>query len=370
MKSLRIPYLILAAAAVLLAAASCKKERSTDYDIVALDFTGVYNGAIGNNGECNYYICLSDQGFSTSGEPVPGASYYYFDIFSSAPTELSQITVPTGLYTLGARGATAVGTFTPDYSRFYQSGRYDVPTELVFSDGYLEVNRDDSGRYTFEAELTDVAGMTHHLFYSGPATLTDNSPVEFKDLNTDLNIPAVNAIASKTDMPGLDQDISNVIISLTDMSSNQQGYVIPPGSIINMDCYMTLTQDGRLQEGRYTISPDKWGEEPLTLSPGETSTNGYYVGTIAEHYTDSKTGYLGFVNDGFMTVQNSGSEYTIRFEFKTTTGHSVNGHYTGPITIQSESATAAGTDTGAAGRLHRPVFRPMTHSHFPVRPER
>ena len=48
----------------------------------------------------------------------------------------------------------------------------------------------------------------------------------------------------------------------------------------------------------------------------------------------------------------------------------VNGHYTGPITIQSESATAAGTDTGTAGRLHRPVFRPMTHSHFPVRPER
>ena len=57
-----------------------------------LEFAGNYYGAIGNNGEHCYYICLS----------TPGALYYYFDIFSTAPSDASLITIPTGLYTLGA----------------------------------------------------------------------------------------------------------------------------------------------------------------------------------------------------------------------------------------------------------------------------
>ena len=118
MKHLRTPYLILIAAVAALAAASCAKERSTDYDTEMLEFAGNYYGAIGNNGEHCYYICLSDKGFSNSGELIPGALYYYFDIFSTAPSDASLITIPTGLYTLGARGTTAVGTFTQENSIF------------------------------------------------------------------------------------------------------------------------------------------------------------------------------------------------------------------------------------------------------------
>lgn len=85
MKHLRTPYLILIAAVAALAAASCAKERSTDYDTEMLEFAGNYYGAIGNNGEHCYYICLS----------TPGALYYYFDIFSTAPSDASLITIPT-----------------------------------------------------------------------------------------------------------------------------------------------------------------------------------------------------------------------------------------------------------------------------------
>lgn len=370
MKHLRTPYLILIAAVAALAAASCTKERSTDYDTEMLEFAGNYYGAIGDNGEHCYYICLSDKGFSNSGELIPGALYYYFDIFSTAPSDASLITIPTGLYTLGARGTTAVGTFTQENSIFVQTGRYDVPVELVFSEGHLEIDRDDNGRYTFEAELTDVAGMTHRLHYTGPAVLTDYSQGTgtYLDLNTDLNIQAIQAMAIDTEIPGLGQDISNVILSMTDMSSDAEGYVIPPGSIINMDCYMVLTEDGRIPEGRYDIT-DNWMTEDSALSPGET-IDGYYVGTLAEHYDDGGHAYLGFVNSGFMTVSHTeDSGYSVVFDFSTTTGNKVTGRYSGPISIQPAGTPATASRSAADSRLHRPVFNPMTHSHYTVRSE-
>lgn len=353
-----------------MSAASCLQEKEADYVLEAAVLSGEYNGNIGNDGEHNYYIHLSDKGFSADGKSISNGNYYRFDIFAPGPVRPDIITIPTGRYVLGTKNATVCGTFTPELSSYFINGPCGSPeTVLAFSHGTLDITcKDDI--YTFEAMLTDISGMTHRLHYTGPAVLTDYSQGTgtYLDLNTDLNIQAIQAMAIDTEIPGLGQDISNVILSMTDMSSDAEGYVIPPGSIINMDCYMVLTEDGRIPEGRYDIT-DNWMTEDSALSPGET-IDGYYVGTIAEHYDDGGHAYLGFVNSGFMTVSHTeDSGYSVAFDFSTTTGNKVTGRYTGPISIQPAGTPATASRSAADSRLHRPVFNPMTHSYFTVRSE-
>ena len=71
MKCFRFPYLLLLTAIVAAAAVSCRKDNSADYNTEALVFYGDYNGAIGNSGECNYSLCLSDRGFGDYGSILP-----------------------------------------------------------------------------------------------------------------------------------------------------------------------------------------------------------------------------------------------------------------------------------------------------------
>ena len=221
-------YLILLLSVTALASCNIDGE-SYDYYTETFELYGEYNGGIGVQGEYNYYICLTN---ATDGneQQGPGTSYYYFDIFSTqgTPDRNGEISLPSGTYTLGVRGATAIGTFTPDYSYYTGSDRYGDHIELGFSNGILRINGDDRGYYEIEAELTDMAGMTHYVHYVGPVEITDRSQGiinGFQQLAQDLNIQAHAANATLYDnMDGLADGISNVILSFTDMELDNEGY--------------------------------------------------------------------------------------------------------------------------------------------------
>lgn len=367
MKYFRIPYLLLLTAIIAAAAVSCRKDNSADYDTEALIFYGDYNGAIGNNKECNYYICLSDIGFEDDGTLLPGGRYYYFDIFSTAPSDPKHITIAEGTYSLGPWGETAVGTFTPNYSLFEEASRYGGNLQITFTSGIMTVSR-NGDIYTFEAELTDVAGMTHRVSYSGPAPFADYSTggTDYLPLEQTLSIQAKAAIGSVNDrMEGLADTISNVILSFTDMDIDADGYTIRPGSILNIDCYMKLTEDGRLPGGHYHVSPD-WGTDS-TLSPGEVNLDQIY-GTVVEYYDAQGSAYLGLITEGSLHITNSTEmNYNIMFAFTTSLGYEVAGNYYGQLDLLPYQNTSVSKAPAAGKRLHRPVSCPTTRSHFSVK---
>lgn len=359
-------YLILLLS--LTALASCKIDSgSYDYYTETFELYGEYNGAIGNNGEYNYFLCLAEDTFDEQGYAKSGVSYYYFDIFSTqgTPDETGSVPVPAGTYTLGTQGTTNTGTFTPNYSIFVGNDRYGDHIELGFSSGIIKITCNGPGYYEIEAELTDMAGMSHYVHYIGRATAEDNSQGiidGYLPLETDLDIQASTANATiHDDMEDIaDNSVSNVIFSFTDMALDSDSYAIPPGSILNVDCYMTLLPDGSIPEGTYSIAAD-WGKRASTISPGE-EINGQLVGTLVENYDGSTNACLGFILEGSLQITGlTSSVYSITYVFLTDEGYEISGSYSGLLELTKPVKPQSGT------RLHRPVPKPRSSSYYTVR---
>lgn len=358
-------YLILLLS--ITALASCKIDgESYDYYTETFEFYGEYNGAIGDGGEYNYYICLSDFGFDDQGYIRAGATYYYFDIFADAPAQDGdEITLPEGRYTLGAPDATAMGTFTPDFSIFVGEDRYGVPIEQTFTDGTVTVTATGDGNCEITAELTDLSGMTHYVRYIGSTSMPDHSGTpdnSFGSLETDLEGIDFTLVTATTDgLSDPEENISRVILFLSDMSLNSANELMPPGTTLTIESYMQLNdKDRQIPSGTYTVLPTpEWGSN-MTISSGEV-LSGSLVGTIVEHYSDSSEISLGLITAGTMTVDaTSFPDYILTFDFSTSSGNKVTGRYIGPLTVQHAGNPAASSLSSTGRRLHRPV-KSITH---------
>ena len=151
---------------------------------------------------------------------------------------------------------------------------------------------------------------------------------------------------------------------MTDMTADSVSHVTPPGSILTLDCYMPVDEAGIIP-GRYEIS-DLWGMKDYTLSPGEES-NGQYVGSHVQLFKEDRS-YLGFLSSGTVYIEriaaNDSTVYSIETELVTSSGNTVVCFYEGTIGL-----TAASTETAAApgNTFSRPVFNPITRSHFILR---
>lgn len=349
---------------------SCRSERDADFHFEATVMDGEFNGPIGNSGEFNYYIHLSDKGFDSAGNALQDATYYRFDIFSSAPQTTDDISIPAGRYILGSRGSTACGTFTSDYSLYFTNGsERGQGTQLVFSQGYIDISY-ENGKYSVDAELTDIAGMTHKVSYKGPASIKNNAlmapELEINPLDQDLYIFSDSITATNYGTVN-NNGIYNIVFSMTDMPYDSQGNAITPGNVLNMDCYASLTDDGRIAAGNYEID-QYWGTQDYTLSPGGI-INDRFVGTLAIHYNNNGSANLGLLSSGTLNIShNRDSEgtisYILDFVFITEDGHQVTGSYEGPVTLKNQDPSA--TEMEQKSR-RRPVSTPFAHSVFSVR---
>lgn len=349
---------------------SCRSERDADFHFEAMVMEGEFNGPIGNGGEFNYYIHLSDKGFDSTGNALQDATYYRFDIFSSAPQNYDDISVPAGRYILGSRGSTACGTFTSDYSLYFTNGpEINSGTQLVFSQGYIDISY-ENGTYTVDAELTDIAGMTHKVTYKGSASLKNNASMapelEIKPLDQDLYIFSDDITATNYGTVN-NNGIYNIVFSMTDMPYDSQGNVITPGNVLNMDCYASLTSDGRIAPGNYEIL-QYWGTQDYTLSPGGI-VNDRFVGTLAIHYNNNGSASLGLLSSGTLNISHvkdkeGGNAYRLEFCFITEDGYQVSGSYEGPVKLSGKDQATTKMEQKSG---KRPVSTPFANNVFSVR---
>lgn len=298
-----------------------------DYEFRAPLFHGSFMADIfGLNGEDNYNTWLSDKKFSAT--PLPGGTYYRFDIFAPAPADGGHITLTPGTYKLGVAGETKEFTFSPEYSEAFTMSEDGTERimQAYFSEGTLKVT-EENGQFVLEAVLTDLDSKTHHVVYRGEAVYTDpmQGP-QYTPIERNLDLTIKNFSVGY--MSGSEGSYMNLKFQLSDMEATSDGQLLPPGVLLTVDAYAPYSTSGEIPSGTYSF--DKMAPEPFSLVTG-TVDGPYIDGTHAMDIDADSKMTLGLVSSGFMTVTSDGGVYRIECDFQTVEGVSVKALYEGPI---------------------------------------
>lgn len=310
-------------------------QASYDYVIDCTFMSGTYYGSqYGLNGEYNYYTILSDMEYNDGA--MDGGSYYAFDLYTASAPENPDNPLPAaGTYVLGEQGATADMTFAPDHT---QALRTSVDGEVVFDVGFTEgtlIISYDGGVMHAEASLTDETGMRHYLTYSGNPDYDNASGGSGGEtvLNQDVDMEASQGAAVY--VSGEEGGLMEVQLTFTDMEVDFFGYVVPPGSILNVDVFMHYDESGNIATGDYTLAGSSV-PEAMSINPGEyfnymgvTLTMGTYISYIDE----SENVFEGLISDGEMKVSGEPGNYTVECSFVTAEGYSVECSYNGALEV-------------------------------------
>lgn len=312
-------------------------QASYDYVIDCTFMSGTYYGSqYGLNGEYNYYTILSDMEYNDGA--MDGGSYYAFDLYTASAPENPDNPLPAaGTYVLGEQGATADMTFAPDHT---QALRTSVDGEVVFDVGFTEgtlIISYDGGVMLAEASLTDEDGMRHYLTYAGTPEYDNASGGSGGDAVLDRDIDMEASQGAAVYVSGEEGGLMEVQLTFTDMEVDFFGYVVPPGSILNVDVFMHYDESGNIATGKYAlVGSDVSMPEAMSIYPGEyldymgvTMAMGTYVTYIDE----SENVLEGLVVDGEMTISGQPGSYAVTCTFTTAEGYSVECSYNGALEV-------------------------------------
>lgn len=315
-------------------------ENIYDHEFKLEELYGIYYGTkYGQNGEHSYFLTLSDLPYGADGYSQPGGTYYILDMFGPAPASGSFM-CPLGTYMLGEPGATTEFSFTPDIS-FAATISEDGESRtmnVTFTEGTIDVSKDENGNYVIEAYMTDNEGKKHHISYTGDeGTWIDESAPDIPPygiLDRDLDMAATTATAKFIGVNGI-KTVMTINLSFTDMPTDAEGNVTPPGSILGIECMMPYNNNGYLTEGEYNVIE---GADHFILVPGKIEDflgTPIPVGTYAQYVDEESYPYYGAIQAGTMNISGPGyGWYTIEWNFTTNEGYKITGSWTGNLPTQ------------------------------------
>lgn len=302
-----------------------------DFEMEVTDFSGFYYGSDnGVNGELNYFLNLSDVGYTDEGYSKPNGKYYQLDVFSDQePTDMEAITLPEGTYTLGEAGKTDVGTFTSDYSNFYVTDNDGLTSQKIkFTEGTIVVVKEGS-QFKYDVKLVDENGDTHHLTYEGDAII-DSGLAEMSSPTTltgDFEVP----FAAETECFAMNFG------DVTGLENNSWLIDIYPSSMtgeeVMFQCFSDISD--QVPVGKYVVSEDMTSG---TFHPGLTDGFNLY----SSWYLYAVDGYLGeqyaaLIDGSFEIIDNGDGTHTITFDTYDAAGNNITGSWTGEIYIDTSS---------------------------------
>lgn len=312
-------------------------QASYDYVTDCGFMSGTYYGTrYGVDGEHNYYTILSDMEYD--GGAMPGGSYYAFDLYNASAPENQDNPLPAaGTYVLGEPGSTADMTFAPDNTEALRtSADGEDVFDVGFTEGTLTISY-DGGVMLAEASLTDEDGMRHYLTYAGTPEYDNASGGSGGDAVLDRDIDMEASQGAAVYVSGEEGGLMEVQLTFTDMEVDFFGYVVPPGSILNVDVFMHYDESGNIATGKYAlVGSDVSMPEAMSIYPGEyldymgvTMAMGTYVTYIDE----SENVLEGLVVDGEMTISGQPGSYAVTCTFTTAEGYSVECSYNGALEV-------------------------------------
>ena len=281
-------------------------EAGYDYEYTFVTFFASYFDNETIETADNYNFSMSDGAFE------PGDVQYNFDLY----TELaSNGVLPAGTYTFDERTANfQPGTFSK-FSNFGMAGEEAVP--VAFKGGTITISKDESGNYSFEAELTDANDKTHHVTYTGPMDFGGGDEPS-DEVSYDFEYSYLTFYEGEG-QNGED----NFFLALSDMPFNADGYETDGCTLANFDIYAAAGTSGVLPEGTYNYD-DSYTRPPMSFVSGSTIT---YPGED----------YGVRVSDGTIEVSKSADgKYSIEARLSLVDGNDYIVTYTGPVGEESD----------------------------------
>ena len=294
-------------------AAGAAPAPEYDYECEMTMSSLTYYADYGDNGEDNFSLTLFDEPLDAEGYPQPGHVSYCFDIYTAPGTDG---VLPAGTYELGEEFMTDAGTFCPTFSEYIDENgetRY-------FTEGSVAVSK-NGDVYDVEAVLTDDAGETHHVTYSG-AIKADEPEAEY-----DYDVVMTEFSAYYYDDFGLNGEI-NYYTWLSDIPFSDDGYTQVGGNYYLFDIFAAPGSGHAIPAGTYTL-----GEYGATDAGTFTSDYSKYL-----YQGDGETiaSVEAYFTEGVLEVSVEGDVYTMEAVLTDESGKTHHVTYTGPAVVEVE----------------------------------
>ena len=290
-----------------------QSAKVADYDYVFTEAYVTFYESMGNNGEDNYYMVLSDM--PVVGGIQYGSTNYYLDLYVE-PGSTSGRELPVGTYDLG--DDTSPMTAGSEYTYFLKlSDTGETEAELYFTDGSVNVAFDGE-TYTIEGLFTDTEGMLHHFVYTGSV---------FAELPENIEFEA--SFAGAVYAAG-EEDVMEVLLQFTDMTPDEEGMLYAPGTLLTLDAYLPYDAEGGIAAGTYEVAETG---APFTLYPGDEIMAMFGLGSSVA-YAPAETFTNYYITSGTVDVSGSAeSGYTFNCNLVTAEGVPVKCTYVGSLDI-------------------------------------
>ena len=273
-------------------------EAGYDYEYTFVTFFASYFDNETIETADNYNFSMSDGAFE------PGDVQYNFDLY----TELaSNGVLPAGTYTFDERTENyQPGTFSK-FSNFGMAGEEADP--VAFKGGTITISKDESGNYSFEAELTDANDKTHHVTYTGPMDFGGGDEPS-DEVSYDFEYSYLTFYEGDGE-----NGEDNFYLSLSDKPFDADGYETDGCTLANFDIYAAAGTSGVLPAGTYRFDDYNYTEGTFSV--------GSYIRTPEKDYI--------YFSDGTINVSESGDEYIFEATLTGNDGITYKVTYTGAI---------------------------------------
>lgn len=303
-----------------------------DVELIAKVFDGIYYGGKWSKEAANYWIIISDNGYTSDGYIKPSSKYFRFDIFGEFPEDKSNILVPEGTYTLDSSNYHGLGSMSQTFTIYIYSDEQGYSYSESYSDATLVVSRDGND-YVFDFTATGEDGKTYHAYYKGPQVIEDategDTPADGSTIEDDYQADFTGPGNAKF-WGDRGDGVGHWTLDIT-----------PDGNLgdgLGLDLYSSSAQYGDFPTGTFTVSMSAAAN---TLTPG--AINGNVISGSALYLYQVQGLITGFAlfNEGTVTISKSGSTYTISVDVKDELGHKVTGEWNGKISSVNESSAPA-----------------------------
>ncbi len=287
---------------------------------------GIYFGDayLPNDAVYTHYLMISDKPIPESGWMDPEGTYYILRF--NAPFENFP---PEGTYT-----TTPVTDAYSEYTLLTNKLSYVTycSKQHYIESGTMVVRR-SGGAYDIELTMKSDEGTLFHTVYKGDYTSIDKS-IEWLPADLDTQMTAANAWYLKEGAEG-----ANLNITLYE-NLDADGWLVAPSSILIMVGHADFDSEGKIVPGTFTISGDMGGGVGNYFEQGACVNflnAPFPTGTNIKYYydaTNSSAIQVGLAESGKVDIVESGTGYTVTYEFVTDKGNKVTGRYTGALKVK------------------------------------
>lgn len=298
---------------------------------------GLYYKSFTDESLGNYMIRISDIEYDEYGYAASAGYAFTFDLYGPKSDNVMDARIPEGVYRFDADDTGGSFTCGAGYSTIEQTDDEGYPKgeTLSLAGGEIRVTPTDEG-YTIVGYVTDEAGMTYKVSYSGPMVIANKTG----GIGGNQEVGSTTLFYARYYGQADHNGIGNYYVSLgtTTVDKDDPTTALDNGWMIRLDFWGDVSADDDhaiLPEGTYTLS-ESGAHDMMTICPDDTDVAYYFL----TGKTPERTDYMCY--GGSVTVTRTGSDYRLDGSLETADGSLVHFLYEGPLDFENRAEKLIG----------------------------